>query len=105
MAKLCEAYAFVLLVACFSTDVLLVHAAPQENFGFGSLGKAFRSIRRLSLLPTRTFLSLQPTSKSRLNPELSTSSPSGDAARYLDSSAKVFDSVVPGKFAEKLLPK
>ncbi|KAL3170657.1 hypothetical protein MRX96_044112, partial [Rhipicephalus microplus] len=85
MAKLCEAYAFVLLVACFSTDVLLVHAAPQENFGFGSL--------------------LQPTSKSRLNPELSTSSPSGDAARYLDSSAKVFDSVVPGKFAEKLLPK
>ncbi|XP_037274471.1 pancreatic lipase-related protein 2 isoform X1 [Rhipicephalus microplus] len=105
MAKLCEAYAFVLLVACFSTDVLLVHAAPQENFGFGALGKAFRSIRRLSLLPTRTFLSLQPTSKSRSNPELSTSSPSGDAARYLDSSAKVFDSVVPGKFAEKLLPK
>ncbi|KAH8027541.1 hypothetical protein HPB51_007091 [Rhipicephalus microplus] len=50
-------------------------------------------------------LQLQPTSKSRSNPELSTSSPSGDAARYLDSSAKVFDSVVPGKFAEKLLPK
>lgn len=85
MAKLCEAYAFVLLMACISTDVLLVHAAPQENFGLGAL--------------------LKPISKSRSNPELSTSSPSGDATRYLNSSAKVIDSVLPGKFAETLLPK
>lgn len=86
MAKHCQAYAFVLLVAYLSAGVLLVNAAPQENsFGLGAL--------------------FQPSSRSRSNPELSTSSPAGDAARYLDSSAKVFDSVVPGKFAEKLLPK
>lgn len=86
MAKRCQACAFVLLVACLSADVLMVDAAPQqESFGLGAL--------------------FRPISKSNSNPELSTSSPVGDAARYLDSSAKVFDSVVPGKFAEKLLPK
>lgn len=71
-------------MATLTTRSMLVSAAPQEGrLGLGSL--------------------LRPKQPSR--PELSTSSPAGDAARYLDSSAKVFDSVVPGNFAEKLLPK
>lgn len=71
-------------MATLTTTATLVSAAPQEGrLGLGSL--------------------LRPKNPSRS--ELSTSSPAGDAARYLDSSAKVFDSVVPGKFAEKLLPK
>lgn len=76
--------ALLLLMATLTTRSMLVSAAPQEGrLGLGSL--------------------LRPKQPSR--PELSTSSPAGDAARYLDSSAKVFDSVVPGNFAEKLLPK
>ncbi|XP_077505776.1 pancreatic lipase-related protein 2-like isoform X1 [Amblyomma americanum] len=95
-----------LLVAFLSMGALLVNAAPQESpFGLGALGNAFRSIGigRLSSLSTRTLQAFQP--KVQTNPRLSTSSPIGDAARYLDSSAKVFDSVIPGQFAEKLLPK
>lgn len=85
MTKHCQSYAFVLLAASLSAGVLLVNAAPQQESSFG-LGALFR-----------------PGAQS--NPQLSTSSPIGDAARYLDSTGKVFDSVVPGKFAEKLLPK
>lgn len=71
-------------MATLTTTAMLVNAAPQEGrLGLGSL--------------------IRPKNRSR--PELSTSSPGGDAARYLDSSAKVFDSVVPGRLAEKLLPK
>lgn len=71
-------------MATLTTTAMLVNAAPQEGrLGLGSL----------------------PRPKNRSRPELSTSSPAGDAARYLDSTGKVFDSVVPGRLAEKLLPK
>lgn len=80
----CRTCVLTLLVAFLSVDALLVDAAAQDS-GFG-IGALFRP-------------------KEQSNPQLSTSSPIGDAARYLDSSAKVFDSVIPGQIAEKLLPK